>query len=522
MTGDRGLLVATALAGTALLLNVVATRDLLWVPPDAANYGIVARSLVEGRGYTENVVPFHPAPFASVRHVPEPHGLLQPLVLAPIFALGGESPAALRLPGLAYVALSGIVIFAWGRRLFGPAAGLLACLLTVTNVAFAYFGVLGTDDAGFGFFLITLLAALDRALDTRSNRDFLLAGILAGLTLLQKAGGIMVAGILLAVPLFAPRPRARALLLLWAPFLAVLALYLLRNFVAYGSPRFRISPLDLYLRAQGYDGMMQIFDAPPEFVATLRTLGFERVRAMVALELGKLGRVAWPGPPWMFPNPFFTLTTPAFLPALALVAVAVLARWYAGPAALTGLALASAAVLLGVLWHVELRFLAFLVPLSALWISGLVALGARLVARDGEGWRHTLATVLLGAVIAAPGVWAFAGAQRTFRGFLDLSPCRAALAWLDVHAEPDDRIVSFDPWFTTWHIRRDAVMTPAGGAAELATIARRYDAHWLLAWDLFSRPKTSQALMRLGDHADGIAVSRAYEDTACRVYRLAW
>jgi len=65
-------------------------------------------------------------------------------------------------------------------------------------------------------------------------------------------------------------------------------------------------------------------------------------------------------------------------------------------------------------------------------------------------------------------------------------------------------------------------MIPSGGGAELATVARRYDAHWLLTWDMFSRPKTSAALDRLGGRADGITLSREYEDARCRVRRLAW
>jgi hypothetical protein len=521
MTSDRGLLLAAAIAGAALILNVLATRDLPWVTPDGANYGIVARSLLAGQGFTENVVPFHPGPFASVRHVPEPHGLLQPFVLAPLFAALGESPAVLRLPGLVYAALSGVVVFVWGRRLFGTAAGLLACLLTVTNVALAYFGVLGTDDAGFAFFLVATLAALDRALDTRSGRDFLLAGVFAALTLLQKAGGICVAGILLAVALFPPRPRARALALLWAPFLVALGLYFLRNHLAHGSVLFRISPLDWHLRADGFEGMMQLFAEPPGLLETLRGFGPARVAAIVGHDLAKLGAAVLPGPPWLFPNPVFTLATPAFLPALGLAAVPLLARWYGGPAALTGLALLGMTVLLGVLWHVELRFLGFLIPLTSLWVAGLVVTGARLAgARRRVAAR--VAAVAVAIALVAPGVWAFVGMQRTFRTVPDLSPCRAALEWLSARSLPEDRVLTFDPWLAAWLTGRDAIMIPSGGGAELAAVARRYDAHWLLTWDMFSRPKTSAALDRLGGRVDGISVSREYEDARCRVRRLAW
>src|SRR6185503_10637295 len=190
--------------------------------------------------------------------------------------------------------------------------------------------------------------ALDRALDTRTGRDFLVAGILAALTLLQKAGGILLAGILLAVPFFSPRPRGRALLLLWLPFAAALGLYFLRNYLAHGSIAFRISPLDWYLRAEGYEGMMRLFPEPPGLLATLRALGWGRVLELVMRELGKLAGAVWPGPPWLFPNPLFALATPVFLPAIGLAAVPALARWYGGPAALTGLALLGTTVLLGV------------------------------------------------------------------------------------------------------------------------------------------------------------------------------
>jgi len=522
MSNDRALLLAAAMAGTALVLNVLATRDLVWVPPDAANYGIVARSLLAGQGFTENVVPFHPGPFVSVRHVPEPHGLLQPVVLAALFAVLGESPAVLRLPGLAYAALSGVVVFLWGRRLFGAAAGLLACLLTVTNVALAYFGVLGTDDAGFAFFLVATLATLDRALDTRSGRHFLVAGVFAALTLLQKAGGVCVAGILLAVALFPPRPRARSLVLLWTPFLAALGIYFLRNWLAHGSPGFRIAPLDWHLRAEGYEGMMRLFAEPPGLWETLRGLGPARVAALVAHELAKLGGALLPGPPWIFPNPIFALATPRFLPALGLAAVPLLARWYGGPAALTGLAVLAMTLLLGVFWHVELRFLGFLVPLTSLWLSGLLVTAARLAARTR--WRRPalVAAVTVAIALAAPGGWAFVGMQRTFRTFPDLSPCRAALEWLAARSVPQARILTFDPWFASWLTGRDAIMIPSGGGAELAAVARRYDAHWLLTWDMFSRPKTSAALERLGGRTDGITLSREYQDARCRVRRLVW
>jgi hypothetical protein len=246
------------------------------------------------------------------------------------------------------------------------------------------------------------------------------------------------------------------------------------------------------------------------------------VVSIVTRELGHLVAAVWPGPPWLLPNAFFVLTTPAFLVALGLAAVPLLARWYGGAAALTGLVLLGATLLLGVLWHVELRFLAFLVPLGALWIAGLLATATRLAAR-GRARRAALAVATaLAVALAAPGVWAFVDAQRNFRSFFDLNHCRPALAWLDANTAPEDRILTFDPWFASWLIRRDAIMIPSGGAGPLATVARRYDARWLLLWDDFNRPKTSKTLRQLGAKADGVSFSRVYEYKTCHVYRLDW
>jgi len=520
VTRDRGLLGALALAAAALATTLATTHGAIWVSPDGANYGIVARSLLAGQGFTENVVPFHPGPYAAVRHVPELHGLLRPFVLVPLFAVLGESPAVLRLPSLLWVALSGVVVFLWGRRLFGEGAGLLACLLTVTTVSLVGFATFATDDTGFAFFLICALATLDRALDTRSDRDFLVAGLAAALALLEKPAGLLLAGVLVAVPFFPPRPRPRAVALLWLPFAAALGLYGLRNYVAYGSVGFRFGALGWFLRAQGYEGMMRLFAEPPGLVETLRQIGPVRVRGLVAHELGKLAAALFPGPPWFAPNPFFTLAVPAFLPALGLGVAALLARRYAGTAALTALALASAALLLGVLWHVDLRFLAFVVPLGALWVGGLWAAVARLLARAGRPGR--LAAAALAVALAGPGVWTFVEAQRTLLRRVDLSPCRAALDWLAGHADPGERVLTFDPWFASWHIGRDAVMIPSGGPPAIATVARRYDTRWLVAWTMFTRPRTSRTVTTLADRLDGIRVAEAYEDARCRVYRLEW
>src|SRR5262245_57174861 len=107
----QGRLLALAIVAlsAAWFVGVLAlTRDGP-LPPDAAAYGVIARNLARGDGYTESFVPFHPGPYDSIRHLPDLHGLLTPALVAPLFALqGGASATAIRLP--AALAAPGIAL----------------------------------------------------------------------------------------------------------------------------------------------------------------------------------------------------------------------------------------------------------------------------------------------------------------------------------------------------------------------------------------------------------------------------
>src|SRR5262249_29207026 len=97
----------------------------------------------------------------------------------------------LRVPGLAYSALAGVVAFWWTRRLFGTAPAYLALVLTLTSGNLFVYSVLATDDSGLAFYFIATLALLWRAMRERETRHFALAGIVASVGMLEKPTGIM-------------------------------------------------------------------------------------------------------------------------------------------------------------------------------------------------------------------------------------------------------------------------------------------------------------------------------------------
>ena len=73
-------------------------------PPDALSYLIVGRSLLAGEGYTVHFVDLHLGTFDPIRHVPEMHGLLQPLPFAALQWGGSGHVSLIRIPGFFYIA----------------------------------------------------------------------------------------------------------------------------------------------------------------------------------------------------------------------------------------------------------------------------------------------------------------------------------------------------------------------------------------------------------------------------------
>jgi hypothetical protein len=163
-----------------------------------------------------------------------------------------------------------------------------------------------------------------------------------------------------------------------------------------------------------------------------------------------------------------------------------------------------------------------LIPLFALWVSGLAARGARSRARGAAGRAVRLASLGLAAGLAVLTVAGYGATLRVIASFPELHVCRPALAWIEQALRPDERVLTFDPWFVAWATDREAIMTPAGGAEAILLVARRYDAHWLLAQRTHSRPRTSGIVMTLEESVRGALVTKRFDDGTCRVYRLDW
>jgi len=499
------------------------TRGYYPASPDSLRSAIIARNLVRGDGFTLSMVPYHAGRFASVEHVSEMHAVLQPVLLAGWFALAGPQQSLLRLPGFVYLALTGFVAFAYARRSFGAGAGWIACVLTLCSGVLWLWAWFGTDDAGFAFWFVLALYALDVALARRSGPRFLLAGLAAAMALLQKLSGLVLLAPLLAVAFTRDAPlrvRLRWAAAWLAPWSLALALLLERNRLASGSWGFRFGPIGWIYKASGLEAYLAVFDPVPSQASVLASLGVERLFAIVLADFAGFARALSPTP-LLAADPIHHLFTPGFLALAGLAALAYHARRAPRFALLSTLAVAGVIGFVCVLWHYETRYFAPLVPVLAISFAGAVAASVTAAkARRGA----TLASVVAAGGLAgvALSLAAFALALPAIPLYGGEVPCGAAREWIREHTAERDRVLTLDPSTTAWQSDRSTIMVPSGPRADVEKVVAWYRPEWLFVQP---RPDRDASVARLREMiaspSPAFAAEVAFVAGECEVYRLA-
>lgn len=512
------------LAAIWLLVALVCTRGVDALTPDSTQYAITARSLLEGEGFTIDFVRFHLGLRDSVRHVPETHGLLRPLLLVPLFAAFGLDASLVRIPGLFYVSATALLAFYFGRRVFGPATGLFAAAVVLTSRPFFFEGVAGNDDPGFACFFLASLLALHVALGSGRLLHFGLAGALGAVALLEKLEGVIWPVLALA-PLLLARAETRRVflrgtLVACGAFGVGVATVLVRNAFASGGVTFR--SLDWLWKitppAERGEMLAAIYDSPPGMLDVLREIGWHRTMDLVLEQFNVLASelIRW-GP--LVQGEDRLLTVPGFLAGVGLVGLVLHLRRHPAFAALGLATCAGAVALLCGPHHVEQRFLLFLVPILALSAGGVVEDALRGLARRGaERSARRLALGLAAAWLVANAPFA------TFLlGFASRPPYPQPECYEAVRARVPDtgRILAFRPERVAWETGREAVLMPSGGRDAIWTVAKHYRAEWLLAQP--AHPKRHASAFAAHKIADSVDPGGAVEEVSrpdCRLVRL--
>jgi dolichyl-phosphate-mannose-protein mannosyltransferase len=265
---------------------------------DYADNAVVARNLVAGRGWVVDYITQFYRLYNGITHPQETWPLLQPVWIAPFFALFGANAWAAKIPNLLFTAALTLLIYAAGVRLWDRRVGLTAALIILTSYLFFRLAIYTTSDLAFTFFAFGAIYLLYRA--TNDQRGLRIEGrglktnhslssilyplpsirrwlvgsaVFTGLMLLQKpaSGGLIALGMGLWFLAWARRPgpigatarvdprlpavgrwslvvgRLQPVVIWGAIALAILSPYVVRNLQLFHTPFYSTESQDAWL-----------------------------------------------------------------------------------------------------------------------------------------------------------------------------------------------------------------------------------------------------------------------------------
>ncbi|MDQ3928060.1 MAG: hypothetical protein M3328_02815, partial [Chloroflexota bacterium] len=508
-----------------LMLAALALYALgsLWVLPqvdwighaDYAENAVIARNFVQGKGLTVDYVAQFYEPHPDLSHPAETWPLLQPLSIAPFFALMGPLTWVAKLPNLLMMLALAWAVFSLAARLWDPRVGLLAGLFTLSHPYFFNSVLYPINDLGFTLIFFGLAWLVWQAVspyhdispeDARDEglgqvepgagrRRRLLGGAalgaLAGLLIWSKpSGAILLLGLLLwaAWRWLQLRKRDgrrldwRVLLPALFAFALVLAPYFLRNMLAFGKPFFSTEGYDAWILRYwpGHDWediyKYYIGSELPSFRWVVGgKFGYQTLFDAIGLNLGWVWQRGIVGEQSSGDFVFGLLPLTGAL--LGLVAST---RRVAGLFGMVGLCVGLYGLFVLGYWHYEGRYFQVAVPwLYMLLAWGLFWMWDRLRASLKEGLARRwglLLLPLLSALVLWPSLDAIAKQIEA-----DLQPTGfvTAMQWLRDNTTPQDVIMTRDPWELNWYTDRGAVMIPNDELATIEKVARQYGVTYL-------------------------------------------
>lgn len=226
------LLVLVLFAGFAARLAV----GLVFYPPEfdqesnwswhrTSDYWEIAQNLAEGKGYS----------YAGL-----PTAMLTPAVplfLAGYLKVAGAAAAPLVVIQALMAALTGYLVFRLGRDIFSAGAGVVGAAMHALNPYLARLDVSVAEAAPYTLLLALLMLALLRAGRRDRTRDYLLAGLILGVTFLARPTVGAFAPLAALWLLIVSRRRSAALVkigLMAATCLLVVSPWVIRNHQVFG------------------------------------------------------------------------------------------------------------------------------------------------------------------------------------------------------------------------------------------------------------------------------------------------
>ena len=469
-----------------LVLRVATALPLQQAGYMDASYTLhVAENIARGRGLTEEVLWNY---LDNPAGLPHPSNLywmpLPPLLIAPFFAIFGVSYRVAQIPFIVLSLFLPLFAFYLSRKIFSRddyawAAG----LFTAFSGFYTVYWVSPDNFTPFALTAGLCLFAMARGIETSAARYFILAGILAGLSHLSRADGLLLLAVApLALLLHSHSWHHCLLFTVYCllGYLLVMSPWFLRNYFAVGSPFPSAGTKTLWLT--NYDEVFRYTD-----------------------DLTLTRYLAWGIGP--------ILGSKLYAATLNLVILIFDLQIFLAPFALVGL------------WQLRKRieFLPFFIYAPLLYFA--MTFGFTFPSWRGSMLHSSSALLPFLFVAVPPGVdaairwiarrrrtWDAAQAARVFRGgFVVLAivfslylyaqgvfgsllgvsstiplwnqrdaELPAIARWLDQNARPEDVVMDVDPPSFYSVSQRRAIMVPTDSVDALFDAARRYRARYLI------------------------------------------
>ncbi|MEO5951635.1 MAG: glycosyltransferase family 39 protein, partial [Chloroflexia bacterium] len=488
---------------------------------DYAENANVARSLIEGHGLTVD----YSAQFYQARpelsHPAETWPLLQPLVIAPFFAILGAQTWVAKLPNLFILLALAWGVFAVGSRLWDARVGLIGGIFTLLHSYFFNSVLYPINDLAFTAIFFALAWMVWRWIAEQQEENasqgkprivhYVLIGVLAGLLVWSKPSGtILIVGLGIWVLWgWWQRKRLarkqvdkgregqvpwRGLVITGGAFGVVLAPLVVRNLLAFHSPFYSTEGYDAWiLRYYPFYEWENIYkyyigsELPHIRWIVGGKFGYANLFDAIGLNFqwvwtkGVMGGVA---------SSEFVIGPFALLGAVVGGIVAPRRALRAAGMALFAIALYGIFVLL--YWHFEGRYFQVAIPWLYLLLAGAVVAAGDMLGKLVRGVGGQVAGIMLVAGLTVAFVWAHVYSIGNFLVY-DTRPTSftVAMDWLSANSTPDDVVMTRDPWELNWYTQRRAVMIPFDDYATIEKVAR----------------ESGVTMLQLGGPTDGLDVA---------------
>lgn len=467
-----------------------------------ASYAIhVAENLARGQGFVEHVLWNYLDNPAGLPHPSNVYWMPLPsLLIAPCFIFLGVSYRVAQIPFVLLSSLLPLFTFYLTRRLFArDDYAWTAASFTAFSGFYTIYWVSPDNFTPFALTASMCLVVIARGVETKSARYFFGAGILAGLSHLSRADGLLLLAVVPVVlffnrATFSPRNILLSTFYVLLGYLLLMSPWFLRNYLALGSLYPSAGTKTLWLT--NYDELFRFADdlTMPRYLAW----GFDNILAsklqaafvnLLVVSFGVLQIFLIPfAIVGLWQNHRRKEFQPVFVYAILLYLAMTLVFTFPS--------------MRGTMLHSSVALLPFLAAAAPPGIDAFV----QWIARRRRTWDVTLASrvfrfgfialsIFLAGWLYAQGVFPIGGGSREIPLWNQRDIEYASIArWLDQNARADDIVMVVDPpaFYNASH--RRAIVIPTDSVEAIFDAARRYNARFLILQ--FDHPKPLNALYR--------------------------